>query len=315
MLYLLLFSFKGDSFDLDDLLGGLEVGSDKEVSKKSRPVQRPSTRHGEMGASDDMESGRFRKRADSDLFAVLDTQRKHNQPLSQTHTQGADILKLDSSPLHEATKHNVSAPTVGKQGGMEESFDDNDLLVDLGLGDDTSVKKKAGPTPSQQLALSETPTQRTRTSGINDTLFGGSGKPQDNTLDIEKKVSTQEGGEEEQDSFQFGGYVPTSTTPGRRKSSIRSNISEDSVDDSLLSRPNSAPTKKAVRFEESSLPEDPPRPSTSPFSSDRHGGEDSSAVNPDQPKQHRQRTASEVSFFDPSTRYVRTYILCGFVAG
>ena len=201
-------------------------------------------------------------------------------------------MKLDSSPLH-TTAEDTMKRSLERKSSLEESFDDGDILADLGLGDDDTGKKKAAhlfkPSVSRKTSLD---------------VFGTSAgllETPEKQQDVEKTTNKNDSSNGDVDGFQFGGYVPTSSTPNKRKSSLRSSISEDDLGEDLLSRPNSAPTKKAVRFLESAVAEDLSRPATSPING--HQPENlANEVKRGQAEQRR-RTVGDFSFSDTSTRY------------
>ena len=281
----------GDSFEIDDLLGGLSDG--EEDVKKTKQLQRPSTRHGQNDPSDGSENIKTRKREDSSLFGLLDKQSglPPHQGI-QSHNQGVDILKLDSSPLHTAAKDTING-SLKRKSSLEESFDDGDILADLGLGDDDTGKKKTAHSFKPSVS---------KKAGLDDVFGTSTGllETPEKQQDVEKTTNKNDSSNGDLNGFQFGGYVPTSSTPNRRKSSLRSSIGEDDLGEDLLSRPNSAPTKKAVRFLESTVAEDLSRPATSPI----NGNRPENPVNEVKTGQaeQRRRTVGDFSFSDASTR-------------
>ena len=259
-----------DEFDLDDLLGD----SDEDVKKPTNQIaqpQRPRTSRGE-------------ERATSSVRPA--TEKASSSKVE--HKPGVDVLRLESSPRSQR-----------RQSAVDETFNDSDILSDLGLGDGTSIAPKG----QAKAMSSKDQAQKGRGRGSfnlddvfseeSDTRPRPSGPP----------ASSLPEGTGESESFQAGGYVPSS--PSGRRSSLRKSSEEESLGD-LSSRPNSAPNKKSVRFLDKESLDD--RPSTSPSGPQLQSKLDDILSNKTggDPKSRRS-TVAEIQQPDPSTRCVLSF--------
>ena len=188
---------------------------------------------------------------------------------------GADGLMLDSPPEQCPTPSITTTPVrtrnqpaVDSAIGSKIDFgeDEDDLLSGMGLDDNaTSSKTK------------DSGIFGTKRGSKVDELFGTAARKTTGrqlTKNAERKAENAKqpqrgpaeiggGGEEEEEEedYQFGGYLPSAALGG---DSRRRNSSEDS----LTSRPSSAPAKKSVRFADTVDVETSDRPSSSPAVTD-----------------------------------------------
>ena len=189
---------------------------------------------------------------------------------------GADVLRLDSPPEQCSAApsitttplrtHSRPAADSGISSKIDFGDDEDDLLSGMGLDDNGTSSK-------------------TKNSGIFgtkrgskvDELFGTTArKPfsRQLTKTVERKAENAKqpqrgaakiggGGEEEEEEegYQFGGYLPSVAlgSDSRRR---------HSSEESLTSRPSSAPAKKSVRFADTVDVETSDRPSSSPAVTD-----------------------------------------------
>lgn len=192
---------------------------------------------------------------------------------------GADVLRLDSPPEQCSAApsitttplrtHSRPAADSGISSKIDFGDDEDDLLSGMGLDDNGTSSK-------------------TKNSGIFgtkrgskvDELFGTTArKPfsRQLTKTVERKAENAKqpqrgaakigGGEdekeeeEEEEGYQFGGYLPSVAlgSDSRRR---------HSSEESLTSRPSSAPAKKSVRFADTVDVETSDRPSSSPAVTD-----------------------------------------------
>ena len=191
---------------------------------------------------------------------------------------GADVLKLDSPPEQHSAAPSItttpvrthSRPAVdsGISSKIDFGEDEDDLLSGMGLDDNVASSK------TKDLGIFGTK----RGSKV-DELFGiiarkPSGRQLTKTAERKAENAKQpqrgaakigEGGEEEEEEeeegYQFGGYLPSAAlgSDSRRR---------HSSEESLTSRPNSAPAKKSVRFADTVDVETSDRPSSSPAVTD-----------------------------------------------
>ena len=161
-----------------------------------------------------------------------------------------------------------SRPAVDSAIGSKIDFgeDEDDLLSGMGLDDNATSSKtkdsgifgtKRGSKVDElfgTVARKTTGRQLTKTA---ERKAENAKQPQRGAAEI------GEGGEEEEEEedYQFGGYLPSAALGG---DSRRRNSSEDS----LTSRPSSAPAKKSVRFADTVDVETSDRPSSSPAVTD-----------------------------------------------
>ena len=192
---------------------------------------------------------------------------------------GADVLKLDSPPEQHSAAPSItttpvrthSRPAVdsGISSKIDFGEDEDDLLSGMGLDDNVASSK------TKDLGIFGTK----RGSKV-DELFGitarkPSGRQVTKTAERKAENAKQpqrgaakigEGGEEEEEEeeeegYQFGGYLPSAAlgSDSRRR---------HSSEESLTSRPSSAPAKKSVRFADTVDVETSDRPSSSPAVTD-----------------------------------------------
>ena len=191
---------------------------------------------------------------------------------------GADVLRLDSPPEQCSAApsitttplrtHSRPAADSGISSKIDFGDDEDDLLSGMGLDDNGTSSK------TKDLGIFGTK----RGSKL-DELFGTTArKPSGRQLTktAERKAENakqpqrgaakiggggEEEEEEEEEGYQFGGYLPSAALGS---DSRRRHNSEDS----LTSRPSSAPAKKSVRFADTVDVETTDRPSSSPAVSD-----------------------------------------------
>ena len=224
---------------------------------------------------------------------------------------GADVLRLDSPPeqrpapsITTTPVRTRSRPAVDSAIGSKIDFgeDEDDLLSGMGLDDNgTSSKTKDSgifgtKRGSKVDELFGTAARRTTGRSLTKTAE----KMTQNAKQPQRGAAEIGGGgeeEEEEEGYQFGGYLPSVALGG---DSRRRHSSEES----LTSRPSSAPAKKSVRFADTVDVEASDRPSSSPAVTDPpkpslKGNKKGSAVG-------RPREVDEVSRKPPLPRKMDT---------
>ena len=187
---------------------------------------------------------------------------------------GTDVLRLDSPPeQHPAITttpvRTRSRAAVDSAIGSKIDFgeDEDDLLSGMGLDDSgTSSKTKdsgifGAKRGSKVDELFGTATRKTTGRQLTKTAE----RKAENAKQPQRGAAEISGGgeeEEEEEDYQFGGYLPSAALGG---DSRRRHSSEDS----LTSRPSSAPAKKSVRFADTVDVEASDRPSSSPAVTDQ----------------------------------------------
>lgn len=168
-----------------------------------------------------------------------------------------DILKLDSTPERRVEPSNQSIKSTRESfNSTKVDFDDEDDDILSGMGLDESNSKPTASSKKQQ-------------GSRLDELLGKKQKQAPTPEEPKNSAASVLSGnvkDEEEDGFQFGGYLPSAATDSSGSKLPTSRRRRGS--DSLTSRPSSAPsqTKKTVRFAEAVENND--RPSSSPVTND-----------------------------------------------
>ena len=193
---------------------------------------------------------------------------------------GADVLRLDSPPEQcsaapsitttPVRTHSRPAADSGISSKIDFGDDEDDLLSGMGLDDNGTSSKtknsgifgtKRGSKVDELFGTTaRKPFSRQLTKTV-ERKAENAKQPQRGAAKIGGGEDEKEEEEEEEEGYQFGGYLPSAAlgSDSRRR---------HSSEDSLTSRPSSAPAKKSVRFADTVDVETSDRPSSSPAVTD-----------------------------------------------